>query len=347
VVRGSLRVALTSWALCAGCACAQPAVEVFGAVDVAVARLHGGGRPTQWRIDSGGLGATSLGLRARESLSPSLQLAVVLEHGFDADTGRVADAARNSFNRQAWIGLATPHGEFRFGRQASPQHELMTRFDIFAGHPFGSALANTSALTERFDNLASWRSPEWRHLRGHVGFAPGEQPRPVEYGKNRYIIGVEYLRGPWHAALVAVQQNSANTELKTKTGLGGVSRAVGSGRLYAVVMRSDDNGADVERNIEGVYYTTWSLSIDQRWRERWTFGALVGGAVAARPARDDARQLSLLARYQLSPRTALYAIAARLNNQRGARFALGGATAEAPLVAGAVSGLQLGMRHLF
>jgi predicted porin len=334
-------------ALWAGAASSQPTAEMFGAVDIAVTRVQGGGRPAQWRIDSGGLGATRLGLRLREPLSPRLQLAVTLEHGFDADTGRAADAARNSFNRQAWIGLSMPLGEARFGRQASPQHELMARFDIFAGHPFGSALANTSAFSERFDNLAAWRSPEWRHLRLHVAFAPGEQPRPVEYGRNRYLIGAEFQRGFWDAALVLVQQNSANTALKRKTGTLGVSRALGSGRIYAAVVRGDDNGADVERNIEGRYYTTWSVSIDQRWHERWTFGALVGGAVAARPARDDARQLSLLARYRLSPRSSLYAIAARLSNQRGARFALGGTSAEAPLVDGAISGLQIGLRHLF
>jgi predicted porin len=338
------RDVILSWVLCAAADAAHAQVTLFGAIDVAVTRQQGGGVPAQWRVDNGGLGASTLGFRMHEPLRPRLALSAVLEHGFAADTGQAADPARVSFDRQAWIGLETPYGEFRMGRQTSPQHELMTQFDVFGVHPFGSVLANTSEHPQRFDNLVSWRSPQWRRMRWHVAFAPGELPAPADYGKNRYVVGVEYARGPWHATAITVQQNSADTRLKTKTAFAGVSRALGNGRIHAAVLRSDAIGADLDLSIEGRYHTIWSLSLEQAWAGRWTFGALVGAVLVTDGSEDRAHQVSLMARYQLSRRTSLYGVAARLANRRGARFALG---SPAPVTAGAVSGLQVGMRHLF
>ena len=320
-------------------------MKAYGTLDLGFVRTQVRGVATNWSVGAAAATDSWLGIRAHDDLSPKLGFTVVLEQGFSPDTGALADPAR-SFNRQAWLGASLPLGEARVGRQTSAMHDMMVRLDSFGMSGLGSLLNNVTGHADRFDNLVSWRFRPIRGWSWQVQFAPGEQREPNS-GKNRYVVGAEYLRRQWYLALCHVQQNSADALRKVNSTLAGVAYAQGPDRVALALFRGDDNGSNVELSIDGKYYSVWSLSVEHRPSDVLTLAAGVGGAIDTGPARDHARQWSLLARRDLSWRTSVYALMAQLNNRNGARFTLGRDTAVAMPPGGRQIGLQIGLRHRF
>jgi Outer membrane protein (porin) len=136
-------VALGAFALlgCAGSACAQSSVTLYGVVDANVEYVtHVGSVPAAanqydpglgnrvYRLNSGGLSGSRWGIRGAEDLGSGLKAMFVLESGFGLDSGVLQQGGR-LFGRQAFVGLQKASiGQVSFGRQYASMFEALANF---------------------------------------------------------------------------------------------------------------------------------------------------------------------------------------------------------------------------
>jgi len=123
---------------CAGSACAQSSVTLYGVVDASVEySTHVGSVPAAsnqfdpgvgkqvYRLNSGGLSGSRWGIRGIEDLGTGMKAMFVLESGFGVDTGTLQQAGR-LFGRQAFVGLQKAGiGQFTLGRQYTSMLEAL------------------------------------------------------------------------------------------------------------------------------------------------------------------------------------------------------------------------------
>jgi predicted porin len=117
-------LSLGALAAFAGAASAQSTVTLYGLLDLNVQHLRSGdasplaGGNLTRLADGGTYGPGSRwGLRLSEDLGSGLKANVVLESGFNGDTGTSSQGGR-LFGRQAFVSLASAAaGEIRLGRQ--------------------------------------------------------------------------------------------------------------------------------------------------------------------------------------------------------------------------------------
>src|SRR6185369_7932805 len=118
---------------------------------------------------------------------------VVLEQGINSTTGAAADATR-LFDRQAWVGLVTPVGEFRVGRQNT---EVFLRGGaIDYGERTLGAVINAFGVPSRYDSDLVYMS----HRRygaqfvGHYSFQGSV--RNGWFHQRVYQVALDYENGP-------------------------------------------------------------------------------------------------------------------------------------------------------
>lgn len=127
VLSNMIAAALT---LAAGVACAQSSVTLYGLVDVSLDNVHkkagltttGGvaAASTVTRISPSIAGQSMLGFKGTEDIGGGYKGSFVLEGQFSADTGAQNGQDSRMWGRQAYVGLTTPVGEVRLGRQYAP-----------------------------------------------------------------------------------------------------------------------------------------------------------------------------------------------------------------------------------
>lgn len=141
-VTSSRLMALALAACLAPCAQAQSSVTIYGLLDLSMDSVHktegnvqgtifglSGFTPvpnsvaapssTVTRIASSLTGQSHFGFKGVEDLGGGWKGKFQLEGGLIPDTGELGADGR-IFGRMAWVGLTTPAGEFRLGRQAAP-----------------------------------------------------------------------------------------------------------------------------------------------------------------------------------------------------------------------------------
>src|SRR5260370_22704250 len=104
----------------AGAVRAQGSVTLYGTLDTSIEVTNPGNGWTA-RMDSGAYRGSRFGLRGNEPIGDGTSVIFDLESGFGSNNGAL-DTAGTLFNRQAWIRLARPWGETRFGPTDSPRY---------------------------------------------------------------------------------------------------------------------------------------------------------------------------------------------------------------------------------
>lgn len=117
-------------ALGAGAACAQSSVTIYGIIDAAVDNVHkGAGKnfvggasagSTVTRVSPSISAQSALGFKGTEDIGGGYKASFILEGQFSADTGSQNGQDSRMWGRQAYVGLTTPGGEIRLGRQYAP-----------------------------------------------------------------------------------------------------------------------------------------------------------------------------------------------------------------------------------
>lgn len=185
----SSAIALALTALATGSALAQSSVTIYGNIDVSVDRVkRTAGTPitgatapltaalntkqSTTRVGPDASSQSALGFRGVEDLGNGYKGNFVLEGQMGVDNGALLRDGR-MFGRQAYVGLTTPFGEFRAGRQYAP---IFFSSAVITTERFGSTdqfveggLSNS--LNIRWDNALTY-SLQAGGFRGQLGFSP-------------------------------------------------------------------------------------------------------------------------------------------------------------------------------
>lgn len=318
--------------------CAQSSIALYGTFDTSIEMTNpGAGWVT--RMDSGAYRGSRVGLRGADYLGNGLTLRFDLENGFSSADGTLA-VANTIFNRQAWIGLSSPLGTFRMGRQYSPIYiPFKGGLDAFGAGTIASGLDNLSKITPYESNAIAWISPDMHGVSATLMTALRDGG-PGNNGLAGSIETIAYARGPIRISFAHQQQNGGSA---LRANLGGVS--YGFGPLTAFMSFFNGDGGTPRYHDDGA-----SLSL--RYAASARFRASLGYAYARdrSGAGNDADQFSAACEYDLSKRVQLYASAGWLRNRGTAAFTLRGVnvTGLPPSWPGAnVRGVQVGMIDRF
>lgn len=109
-----------------GAVMAQSSVTIYGNADVSVDHVSRSKGPvasstkySATRVSPSATSQTSFGFKGVEDLGGGLKANFVLEGQLNHDTGALSQDGR-IFGRQSYVGLTTPAGEVRLGRQYAP-----------------------------------------------------------------------------------------------------------------------------------------------------------------------------------------------------------------------------------
>jgi len=323
-------------------------VTIYGILDTYMGYTNAGGPGPSTAMQSGGLYASRIGFRGNEDLGSGLHATFTLDAGIQTDTGASADATR-LFGRQAWVGLASPYGEVRLGRQNSAQVLMLGNFDAFVGGTYASFLNNVSPYSFRYDNAITYLSPDLSGVKFSVSDSLGEQTTGVS-ALNAYVGSLEYRSGPLYLGINHAEQNGANGKNLTKTTFAGGNYKLGKWIGYLGYYRGNNLGAIAATNTSGQYHSAYSVSASYQLNAALSLAIGYGWLKDSSNASNDASQISLAGFYALSKRTQLYATIEHLNNRNHAAYAFqanGPIAANVPSPGGNVSGAQFGIVHFF
>ncbi|AWI54246.1 hypothetical protein DEH84_13060 [Aquabacterium olei] len=242
VLTSAVTLALATFG--AGAAFAQSSLTLYGNADVSFDNVHKtagvpllngtlpvlngqsaaaatqGTDSTVSRVSPSATSQTSFGFRGTEDMGGGFKASFVLEGQLSHDTGGLSQDGR-IFGRQSYVGLTTPYGEIRLGRQYAP---IFYSTAFVTGERFGATDlfiegGATNNLQVRWDNQVSY----WVQAGGFTG--------SVAYSPNAGSLGVvSAARGAQVTSTVGgiLGAASAGAESATNTG-----RALGAFGNYA------------------------------------------------------------------------------------------------------------------
>jgi predicted porin len=192
-------------------AAAQTSVTLYGQVDLSVQHLRSGDRSpmagkNMTRLADGttyGPGSR-WGIRVSEDLADGLKAGVVIESGFNADTGLLGQGGRG-FGRQSYISLSSASaGELRLGRQYMLHDEVLPVTSPVGGvtamNPGGVYTLSSGTIQPfidgpRIDNAVQYLSPIMNGFRLQAMIALGEGVQDLYKG-----LKASYTNGPFNTA---------------------------------------------------------------------------------------------------------------------------------------------------
>lgn len=168
--------------LIGGAASAQSSLTIYGNLDVAYTNVNkkqgdvsGTSLPASAFANSSTInGLTSsvssvnaIGFKGTEDLGDGFKANFVLEGQFQVDTGAQSGQDGRMWGRQAYVGLTTPFGEIRLGRQYAPMFYtfILTTVEALGGADLQGTGVVLNNLQVRQDNQVSY----WLRLGGLTG----------------------------------------------------------------------------------------------------------------------------------------------------------------------------------
>ena len=296
----------------------MPTMGIYGKVDLYLGyqnRQASPGSSSVFAMDNSGWAGSRFGFTASESLGGNNKMNLVLENGYMADSGALANNGI-LFSRQAWAGLSGDWGELRFGRQNTVQQTQLGNTDPFDGATYGSFFNNFTGYTSRLDNIISYRTNRLNGFVLQAMYAPGEQAGltagTAKSGLQFAAGSVEYFNGPLYVVSSFETQKSANALVTVNSMFEGISYDFKTVKVYATMYRGSNTGSSIGaasftnglptsagtpaatgnsvvsayNNVQGIYYNGYELSALAPVTSKLALGALYGWAKDMDPARS-------------------------------------------------------------
>ncbi len=360
----AITVAAVLVTLPARSAFAESSVNVFGALDLAVA--HGSGSvSSQTQLANGYLAASRLAFKGSEDLGGGLKAGFWVEAGFNADTGtgqitntnnQSTGAAGNgglTWNRRSHLSLGGDWGEIRAGRDFVPQYLNMADFDPFDLSGTGGSQVLNSAITGPTLVRAS-NSIAYLYGHGFNAAAVGYGPQGFT-GSGFQLHAMVYLGENATGTATSRDGNGYGVRALYSTGKFTISGAVSATRYAAGDVRQNNAGASYDFGVVQLMGMVESDKNGAISAKGWLAGARIPagpGAIRLAYSRygtdaagsPTAKKWAAGYVYALSKRTALYTAAAHVSNQGPSASALNGAVT-AP--GQSSNGFDVGIRHNF
>lgn len=365
IARATGALATTFLLAAAGGAQAQ-SVTLYGLIDTAVERVDnvGPAGSSLTRVPSlTGTLASRIGLRGSEDLGGGLRAVFTIEQGFAPDQGTLTQGGRG-WGRQAFIGIAGSWGTFSLGRQYTMLFWSLLEADIMGPALYGTGSLDAYIPNARADNALAWRgsfsgltlgatyslgrdlvnagSPAGTNCAGELAGdskACREWSALVKYDSPNWgaALALDEIRGGPGALFGLSSSDLSDQRLSAN----GWFKAAGIKAAVGLVRR--DNGGNAATPKSDLWWlgASWplndALTLDAQWH---TLRIKNGGG--------SADLLALRAQYALSRRTAVYALAGRIDNSAGLALSVSAGAGGSNPVAGAAQGaLAAGLRHAF
>ena len=353
----------------------QSSLSIYGIVDQYVNYLASSTGTSVRALEDGGYKKSRFGLRGFEDLGGGYRVRFTLESGLSADTGAAGDTAGRFFDRQSWVGMVTPYGEVRAGRQNST---FLVRGDNmdYTGRALGSII-NAFPVSTRFDNDLSYLSPR---IAGVMLEAHASLPEAAN-GSNRqvtYQAFVDYANEQFKLGYGALRQaapKNASVDVAVVYQSAYASWNFGGGTLYLAGVRSNNSTSAVPSGfllnstggtpgggglITGTsadarrYFNVYQISADYMLTPQLRIGGAWGRIADTTNSGRDATGGSLGAFYNLSKRTMLYTVVDTLKNANNGGFRMSGSGSLKTNLGNAADiqgqrqkGVHLGVMHTF
>lgn len=310
---------------------AEPSsVTLYGVIDEYVNRMHSSSGATELAIEDGAWLRSRWGVKGTEDLGGGYFTKFQLEGGFNVDNGTNA-TANSLFDRQTWVALGNPLGEFRVGRQNGPIQTRGAYID-YTARDLGS-MVNNFGVPSRYDNDVSVITSRWNglQLEGHVSLPEspvGNHPivyqLGVDYATTSYRVGYLGMRGrpPTHPVIgedVKYDNVYANwmygkgTVYLTWVRSNNVTSAAVSTTAGAILGNSGGYNAGTNPDLKH-FYDIWQGSADYYVTDALRVGALWGRIDDKSGRQQGATGGSVGAYYDLSKRTMLLALVDTIRN---------------------------------
>lgn len=352
----------------AGAAHADSNVTLYGDIDLYGNFMKSSSGTHIVALDDGALLRSRWGMRGTEDLGGGYAARFQLEGGIYSDTGGLAGSGL--FDRQSWIGLSTPAGEFRAGRQNTP---IFTHGDYidFTRRTLGSVV-NAFGVPARYDNDFAYLSPRVGKMQfeAHVSLpeAPGNHAlvmsASVDYVSDSVVAGLMTLHGrPVSKAPIDKDVEYDNAYVDWKYGQGNVyltwvhSNNITSSAVSptAGTILSNVGGYNLGTNADlNHFYNIWQVSADYFVTSQLRVGGLWGRIDDTSGRDQGATGGAVGAYYDLSKRTTLLALVDTLHNETRGGFRPAGSaalhtnfTSPGDVTGRTITGVQLGMVHRF
>jgi predicted porin len=350
---------------------AQSSVTLYGVLDEFVgyqSTKTGGKNESLVALGNNGELTSRWGLRGSEDLGGGYRAVFDLENGFDPGTGSMQNAYR-FFDRQAWVGIASPYGDVRLGRQNTPMFAWSGNLDAFSAATYGSGFNNFANWQARVDNDIAYISPKFYGTQVELHYSVGGEAGDTA-GNAVYQAAVQSNIGPVYLALAYLNAANPTNSVRVQETMAGANYDYGWGKIYFGFFRANDiisattgnalanpagkynPATGVVGNVAGNYHNTYSFSADYHISPFFSVGAGYAFITDSSSLDNTAREFSAIVNYDLSKATRLYAVVSRLNNSNTAAYKMTGAsiTTGSFLTPGAgqsETGAQIGIRHLF
>lgn len=368
-------VAVCGLAACSTFAQAQSNVTIYGTLDQYLGYIHSSSGKSITGLNDGAILRSRLGFRGVEDLGGGYKATFTLEQGLNANAGSAADSSR-LFDRQAWVGMSTPVGEFRLGRQNTEIQQIGGAIDYTERTTFGS-IVNTFGVPSRYDNDMSYKTPRVAGFQGAVHYALAEQAGGGVAQSAVYQLALDYSNGPYRAGYAGIAAKPAPTgSVKEKVQYHNLyaDYDYGQGKVYLAYVRSNNitanaNGLTAAAILNNVsipnnlfpgtdanarrYFNVYQVSADYRVTQQLRVGALYGVIKDTSSGNAGAQGGNVGAYYDMSKRTTLYGFANYMKNDANAGFRFSGSAGPSANLAGAdingksLVGLQAGILHRF
>jgi predicted porin len=370
----------------AGTAQAQSSVTLFGVVDTNVTHLTAGDNPVGGRtfFSDSGINSSRLGFRGTEDLGGGLKAGFWLEAGISTESGAgqatslgngAATATQYgtatsggglTFNRRSTVSLISQTwGEVRVGRDYTPTFWNSANTDPFGYNGIAEvasflfeAQGAEGATAVRASNGISYLTPNTLggfFVQATYALGGNSNSYTVEgisaQDNGDYAgINIGYQNGPLYAGVATSYLNQIRTVSESQAALGiGATHVVNAAVSYDFgFIKPDLFVSDSTVNSYNEEYTTKVYSIGAvvplgQGEFRVNYVHTTGSDYLS---GSHANMFGVGYVYNLSKRTALYALAARVNNSGGYDFSLNN-YAPAPEPGNNQSGVSIGVRTSF
>lgn len=358
---------------------AQANITVYENIDQYIGHIKSDTGQKVTALYDGAIQRSRIGLRGVETFAGRYQATFLLEGGFNADNGTLGDSSR-LFDRQAWLGLNTPEGEFRAGRQNTQIQAVGSAIDYTERATFGSVI-NSFGVPSRYDNDIAYFSPRFAGLQLVLHYALGETVGGGISGSAIYQVGLDWANGPYRAGYAGLAAKPlASGPIQTRVQYHNLYATYNysRGTVYFAFVRSNNvtaasddgvvtNSGETILNHAGTpgntfpgtnadagrFYHVYQISADYLVTPLLRIGVLYGLIRDQSSAENDAYGGNVGAYYDLSKHTTLYGFANYMVNRNNAGFRFSGSAAPVPNLAGAnvngrrITGYQVGILHRF
>lgn len=318
---------------------AQTNVTIYGSFDGGVRwvnNANAAGDSNLTMSSNGQFNRNRIGFKGVEDLGGGMNAHFTLETGFNTGNGQLDNAANRLFNRSAFVGLGGAWGSLDFGRQYSVNFKTIGAYDPFS-YKFTSLvpLAGQGGLTW-LDNDIQYTGT-FGPITARAEWALGETAGDTSLGARR-ALGATYTGGPLSVGAAYTRSTSA-ADVDTDNWTVGAAYNFGAFRVAAGFARNDtDGGAEIDDAwVGGSFNVSPAVQLTAGYYR-----------TKADVATDPRRNTFIVgATYALSKRTNLYFDVDHSRFKGGANPATWGIQRPAGSPDDKVTGVSVGVNHLF